>query len=120
MSSPTHYSRDVGKHYFVATEIAVGLLMVRPLSGANVSWYDGSRGLGMKMDELLERITVHPKVLAGKPTVRGMRISVEQILTALANGVTILELLRDYPDLEPDDIRACLVFAVRNQPNKPA
>jgi uncharacterized protein (DUF433 family) len=57
------------------------------------------------------RVTVNPQVLVGKPTVRGLRISVEQVLTALANGVPEGELLADYPDLEPDDIRACLAYA---------
>lgn len=58
-----------------------------------------------------ERITVQPGVLVGKPTVRGLRISVEQILRAKAAGVTDDELLRDYPDLEADDIRACQAYA---------
>jgi len=57
------------------------------------------------------RITVDDRVLAGKPTVRGLRISVEHVLRALANGVPEAELLSDYPDLEPADIRACLNYA---------
>jgi uncharacterized protein (DUF433 family) len=57
------------------------------------------------------RITVDPKVLVGKPTVRGLRISVEHVLRALADGVPEVELLADYPDLEPADIRACLAYA---------
>ena len=62
-------------------------------------------------NELLGGITVNPNVLVGKPTVRGLRISVEQVLRALAAGVSEEELLRDYPDLEPDDIRAVLAYA---------
>ena len=62
-------------------------------------------------NELLGRITVNPSVLVGKPTVRGLRISVEQVLRVLAAGVSEEELLRDYPDLEPDDIRAVLAYA---------
>ncbi len=62
-------------------------------------------------NELLGRITVKPNVLVGKPTVRGLRISVEQVLRTLAAGVTEEELLRDYPNLEPDDIRAVLAYA---------
>lgn len=58
-----------------------------------------------------ERITVDSRVLVGKPTVRGLRISVEHVLTALANGVPEAELLADYPDLEPADVRACLAYA---------
>jgi len=65
----------------------------------------------MERDELLNRITVNPDVLVGKPTIRGMRISVEQILDSLAAGVPEQELLKDYPVLEPDDIRAVLLYA---------
>lgn len=65
------------------------------------------------MDEqkLLERITVNPKIFGGKPIIRGMRISVELILSLLAQGETPEVILDDYPNLEPDDIRACLVYA---------
>jgi uncharacterized protein (DUF433 family) len=65
----------------------------------------------MDRAELLNRITVNPEVLVGKPTIRGMRISVEQILDAMAAGVPEKELLEDYPVLEPDDIRAVLLYA---------
>ncbi|MCK9420294.1 MAG: DUF433 domain-containing protein [Nitrospirae bacterium] len=64
-----------------------------------------------KPGELLKRITVNPKVMVGKPTVRGLRITVEQILKALAGGVTSEELLEDYPDLENEDIQAVLLYA---------
>jgi len=60
----------------------------------------------MDRDQLLKRITVDPGVLVGKPTIRGMRISVEQILDALAAGVSEQDLLEDYPALQPNDIRA--------------
>lgn len=65
------------------------------------------------MDEakLLERITVDPKIFGGKPIIRGMRISVELVLSLLAQGETPEAILDDYPDLEPDDIRACLAYA---------
>lgn len=59
----------------------------------------------------LKRIKVDPGVLAGKPTIRGLRISVEQILRALSAGVSKDELLADYPDLEEEDIRAVLAYA---------
>ena len=65
------------------------------------------------MDEqkLLERITVNPQIFGGKPIIRDMRISVELILSLLAQGVTSEAILEDYPDLEPDDIRACIAYA---------
>jgi len=65
----------------------------------------------MDKDELLKRITFNKDVLVGKPTIRGMRISVEQILRALANDVPVDELLEDYPELEPEDIRAAITYA---------
>jgi uncharacterized protein (DUF433 family) len=59
------------------------------------------------------RITTNPAVLGGKPVVRGLRISVEQILRAMSEQVPESELLAEYPDLEPDDLRACLAYAAR-------
>ena len=58
----------------------------------------------MGKEDLLNRITVNPEVMVGKPTIRGLRITVEQILKALAGGVTVEELLEDYPELEREDI----------------
>ncbi len=60
---------------------------------------------------LLERITVDPNIMVGKPVIRGLRITVEQILKALANGVTLEDLLEDYPELEQEDIQAALLYA---------
>ena len=65
----------------------------------------------MSHSELLKRITVRPDVFGGKPIVRDMRLSVELILSLLAQGVTTEELLDDYPRLEADDVRACLAWA---------
>lgn len=65
----------------------------------------------MESKQLRERITVNPEVMVGKPTIRGLRITVEQILKALAGGVTINELLEDYPELEHEDIQAALLYA---------
>jgi len=65
----------------------------------------------MPNDALLNRITADPEIFGGKPVVRGMRISVELILSLLAQGQTIEALLEDYPELEADDIRACLAYA---------
>ena len=61
--------------------------------------------------DLLKRIMVDPTVMVGKPTIRGLRITVEQILKALAGGVTVDELLEDYPELEKEDIQAVLLYA---------
>lgn len=63
------------------------------------------------MDALKQRITIDEDMLGGKPVIRGMRISVEQILRALAAGVPQDDLLADYPELEPDDILAVFVYA---------
>ena len=65
----------------------------------------------MSHAKLLARITARPEVVGGKPIVRDMRISVELILSLLAQGATQEELLEDYPRLEPDDIRACVAYA---------
>jgi uncharacterized protein (DUF433 family) len=65
----------------------------------------------MNNKELLERITVSPQVMVGKPTIRGLRITVEQILKALAGGITTEELIEEYPELEPEDIQAVLLYA---------
>jgi uncharacterized protein (DUF433 family) len=58
-----------------------------------------------------ERITVDPDILVGKPVIRGMRISVAQIVAAVAAGVPHQELLEEYPGLEPEDIQAALRYA---------
>lgn len=65
----------------------------------------------MADQELLKRITARAEVFGGKPIVRDMRISVELILSLLAQGATPEAILEDYPDLEPDDIRACIAYA---------
>lgn len=65
----------------------------------------------MSHTKLLARITARPDVFGGKPIVRDMRVSVELILSPLAQGATREERLADYPRLEPDDIRACIAYA---------
>lgn len=65
----------------------------------------------MNEQGLLKRITANPEIFGGKPIIRGMRVSVELILSLLAQGETLEAILADYPDLEPDDIRACLAYA---------
>ena len=64
----------------------------------------------MPVQNILSRITVNPEVLVGKPIIRGLRISVDQSLKALG-GVTVQEILDDYPDLEKEDIQAALLYA---------
>ena len=63
--------------------------------------------------DLLLRITIDPKVLVGKPTIRGMRISVEQVLHLLGEGLTRKEILQEYPILEEKDIQAAMTFRVK-------
>jgi uncharacterized protein (DUF433 family) len=63
--------------------------------------------------KLLDRITVEPEKCGGRPCIRGMRIRVTDILAMLSEGVSHDEILRDYPYLEPDDIRAALAYAAR-------
>jgi uncharacterized protein (DUF433 family) len=60
---------------------------------------------------LLERITLDPTVMTGKPVIKGTRLSVEFILNQLAHGATTAEILNEYKGLTPEDIRACLLFA---------
>jgi len=60
---------------------------------------------------LLERITQTPGKCGGRPCIRGMRIRVSDILETLADNVSAAEILADFPDLEPEDIQACLLFA---------
>jgi uncharacterized protein (DUF433 family) len=68
----------------------------------------------MKTNEVFGRITVNPEVMVGKPTIRGLRITVEQILKALAANISIDDLLEDYPELEPEDIKAILLYAAES------
>jgi len=60
---------------------------------------------------LLGRITADPTIFGGKPIIRGMRVSVEHVLSLLAQGETSDSILDDYPDLEREDILACLAYA---------
>lgn len=58
-----------------------------------------------------DRITMEPGKRGGKPCLRGLRITVYDVLEYLASGMTDQQILSDFPDLEPEDIKACLVFA---------
>lgn len=60
---------------------------------------------------LLERITVNPEIVHGRPAVRGTRMRVSDVLSLLAAGADETEILEDYPYLTADDIRACLAYA---------
>jgi uncharacterized protein (DUF433 family) len=59
------------------------------------------------------RITINPEICHGKPTIRNSRLLVTTILELLASGMTYEELLTDYPNLEVEDIHACLSFAAQ-------
>jgi uncharacterized protein (DUF433 family) len=63
------------------------------------------------MDNYISRITIDANICHGKPTIRGLRYPVESMLELLASGMTIEELLDDYPDLEKEDFLACLNYA---------
>jgi uncharacterized protein (DUF433 family) len=65
----------------------------------------------MTDDTLLRRIVVNPDIFSGKPIIRGMRISVELVLSLLAQGQSPEDIRADYPELELDDIRACIAYA---------
>lgn len=62
---------------------------------------------------LLDHITIDPKVMVGKPVIRGTRLTVEYILKLLARGATEQEILAEYEGLTVEDIRACLLFATK-------
>ena len=65
------------------------------------------------MNSLLERITINPDILFGKPAIRNLRYPVTLILDLLSAGMTTEEILEDYEDLEAQDIHACLLFAAK-------
>lgn len=62
-------------------------------------------------EKLLDRIVINPKVMVGKPVIKGTRIPVEIILKKLAQNININEILRDYPRLTEDDVRAAILYA---------
>lgn len=63
------------------------------------------------MENLIDRITIDENICNGKPTIRGKRITVQTILEYLSAGETETEILKQYPSLEPEDIKACIRFA---------
>jgi uncharacterized protein (DUF433 family) len=65
----------------------------------------------MTDQQLLDRITIDPKVMVGKPVIRGTRLTVSHILGLLAHGATVEEIRAEYGGLTAEDIRACILFA---------
>jgi uncharacterized protein (DUF433 family) len=64
-------------------------------------------------ENLIDRITINPEICHGKPTIRGLRYPVDNMLELLASGMTMTELLDDYPDLEKEDFLACIAYAAK-------
>ena len=71
----------------------------------------------MEDRQLLERITLNPKVMVGKPVVKGTRLTVEYILNLLAHGAKPEEILEEYEGLTAEDIQACILFATESLRN---
>ncbi len=67
-----------------------------------------------------ERITVDPAMHHGRPTIRGMRISVQDVLDYLGSGMSIDEVLSDFPDLTPEDIQASIAYAAEQMRKRTA
>ena len=68
----------------------------------------------MNDQELLERITMNPKVMVGKPVIKGTRLTVEYILNLLAQGSTVAEIIGKYKGLTREDMHACILFATKS------
>ena len=68
----------------------------------------------MSDEELLERITIDPDVMTGKPVIQGTRLTVDYILNLMAHGATEEEILEEYHRLKREDIRACLLFGAKS------
>ena len=67
----------------------------------------------MKDEQLIQRIVLDPKVMVGKPVIRGTRLTVDFILNLLAHGASEKEILEEYKGLVEEDIRACFLFATK-------
>ncbi|GAB4441223.1 MAG: hypothetical protein Kow0031_23210 [Anaerolineae bacterium] len=68
----------------------------------------------MTENQLLARITLNPKIMVGKPVIKGTRLTVEHILRLLAQGASFAEILDEYEGLTQEDIQACLLFATKS------
>ena len=68
----------------------------------------------MTDEQLLDRVSVDPRVMVGKPVIKGTRLPVEYILNLLAHGATVEEILEEYKGLVQEDIQSCLLFATKS------
>ncbi len=68
----------------------------------------------MTDQQLLERITLNPKVMVGKPVIKNTRLTVDYILNLFAHGATAAEVLDEYEGLTPEDLQACFLFATKS------
>jgi uncharacterized protein (DUF433 family) len=102
-------------HYVLAHEGGLRLCSPRNLAPEGETAYDGFNSpyfqVETMVDELLSRITINPKVMLGKPVIKGTHLSVEYILNLLAHGATITEIIQEYEGLVEADIQACFLFA---------
>ena len=71
----------------------------------------------MTDQQLLERISLNPEIMTGKPVIKGTRLAVEYVLNSLAHGAAIEDIVREYEGLTAEDIQACLLFATRSLQN---
>lgn len=68
----------------------------------------------MTDEQLLRRIAIDPKVMLGKPVIKGTRLTVEYVIERLAHGATTADLTEEYEGLQPEDVAACLLFATKS------
>ena len=68
----------------------------------------------MTDQELLERITLNPKIMVGKPVIKNTRLTVDYILNLFAHGATVAEILDEYEGLTPEDLQSCFLFATKS------
>jgi len=68
----------------------------------------------MTEKQMLERIVINPKVMVGKPVIKGTRLTVEYILGLLAHGTAFDEIMEEYQGITAEDIQACLLFATKS------
>lgn len=71
----------------------------------------------MNDQTLLERIVLDPKVMTGKPVIKGTRLTVEYVLNLLAHGATAADIVKEYEGIALEDVQACLLFATRSMEN---
>lgn len=84
-------------------------------NGPRAGAYREATPLPILAVDLRERITIDPAVRSGKPTIRGTRITVADVLEYLAGGMTVEEVLADFPDLTREDVLAALAFAAERE-----